>query len=166
MAQVTSTIDLVGALSELARRYQFRSRDAVCCYGLTVSQCYALESLARRGRMPTSELSEHLTLDLSSTTRVVDQIVKRKLATRRRGADDARVKEVEITEAGRRIIDRIDGDLAALLGEALADVPSQIRAAVPGVILRIAQALGGCCDLDSARKEELVQVGTNARGRS
>jgi len=34
-----------GAFAELVRAYQFRDRESVCCHGLSVVQCYALEAL-------------------------------------------------------------------------------------------------------------------------
>jgi hypothetical protein len=37
------------ALSELVRVYQFRDRDRICCHDISVTQCYALDALLRRG---------------------------------------------------------------------------------------------------------------------
>src|SRR4029078_13681732 len=119
--QVNNALQIYQALSELAPRYQFRSRDEVCCYGLTVSQCYAMEALAESGKMPSSDLSTKLGLDLSSTTRLVDQLVKKKLVSRSRSAEDARIREVQITEAGGRLVSRIQQDMLSLVEEALKD---------------------------------------------
>lgn len=141
MKQVIDGIVLYRALSDLVRRYQFRSRDEVCCYGLTVSQCYALQSLSEKGVLASSELASRLGLDLSTTTRLVDQLARKKLAVRRRGASDARVKEIEITEAGGRIVGRIEADLARLLAEAVVDLPQAARKALPEAIRRLTQAL-------------------------
>ena len=41
--------NLYAALSELVRVYQFRDRDTICCYDVSVTQCYAIEALLRRG---------------------------------------------------------------------------------------------------------------------
>ena len=43
------TEELYDALSDLVRVYQFRDRDRICCFDVSVSQCYALEALVRRG---------------------------------------------------------------------------------------------------------------------
>jgi hypothetical protein len=40
---------LYEALSDLLRVYQFRDRDRICCHDISVTQCYALESLVREG---------------------------------------------------------------------------------------------------------------------
>jgi MarR family transcriptional regulator, 2-MHQ and catechol-resistance regulon repressor len=139
MVQVNH-IELYRALSELARRYQFRNRDEVCCYGLTVSQCYALQTLAGEP-LTSGGLSAALGLDISSTTRLVDQLVRKRLVLRKRSADDARVKNIEITDAGHRLIARIENDLANVVGDAVKGLPAEVQRALPEVIRRLNNAL-------------------------
>ena len=141
MKQVIDGIALYRTLSDLARRYQLRNRDEVCCYGLTVSQCYALQALLEKGRLTSSALSSRLGLDLSTTTRVVDPLVRKKLALRRRGAEDARIREIEITEAGRRLMTRIEKDFARLLARALSDLPEEVQKTLPNAIRLLTRAL-------------------------
>lgn len=141
MLQINDGISLYRALSELARKYQLRNRDEVCCYGLTVSQCYALQALSEKGVMASSALAMGLGLEISTTTRLVDQLVRKKLATRRRDAKDARVREVEITEAGRRLISRIEVDFGRILANSLADLPATAWETLPVVIRRLANVL-------------------------
>src|SRR5262249_34900303 len=126
-----NTVEVYKALSELARRYQFRNRDEVCCYGLTVSQCYALEFLADHEPSAMSALSAQLGLDLSSTTRLVDQLVKKKLVTRERNGDDARVREIRVTDAGKRLVARVQQDLVGLLDGALDGMPETLLRNLP-----------------------------------
>jgi DNA-binding MarR family transcriptional regulator len=143
MKQVIDGVALYRALSSLVRRYQFRNREEVCCYGLTVSQCYALQSLSEHdGGMASSELASRLGLDLSTTTRVVDQLVRKKLVTRCHGARDCRVREVEVTEAGKRLVGRIEADFSSLLTSALADLPPAAQEALPAAIHRLTAVLG------------------------
>ena len=145
MAQQIAAVDLYRALSVLARRYQFRSRDEVCCYGLTVSQCYALEVLSEQGPLAASGLSAGLGLDLSSTTRLVDQLVKKKLVTRKKSHLDARVREIGITENGDRLIRRIEEDFGRLLHAAISDLPAEVLCALPEVLRRLAGILSSAC---------------------
>jgi DNA-binding MarR family transcriptional regulator len=144
MVQVNN-IELYRALSELARRYQFRNRDEVCCYGLTVSHCYALQTLAR-GSASSGALSAALGLDLSSTTRLVDQLVRKKLAIRKRLPEDARVKNIELTDAGLKLITRIENDLANVVGDAVKGLSAEVQRALPEVIRRLNNALA--CSTD------------------
>ena len=65
------------ALSDLVRVYQFRDRDRICCYDISVSQCYALEALVRRGGMTLNDLAAQLYLDKSTASRVVDALERK-----------------------------------------------------------------------------------------
>ncbi|MBI3609648.1 MAG: MarR family transcriptional regulator [Nitrospirae bacterium] len=141
MKQVIDGTVLYRALSDLARRYQFRNRDEVCCYGLTVSQCYALQALSEKGVLASSELASGLGLDLSTTTRLVDQLVRKKLVVRHRGIKDARIREIEITEAGHRLVNRIETDLSRLLAQAVSHLPPAVQKSLPEAIRCLATAL-------------------------
>ena len=137
-------MEIYRALSDLARRYQFRSKEEVCCYGLTVSQCYALQELHDFGKMPSSDLALRLSLDLSSTTRLVDQLVRKKLAVRTKKAEDARIREIDITESGRRLISRIQNDLSSIVIHALKDFPDEVLSVLPNVLQRLTKVLNEC----------------------
>jgi MarR family transcriptional regulator, 2-MHQ and catechol-resistance regulon repressor len=142
--QANNATQIYRALSELARRYQFRNRDEVCCYGLTVSQCYALEALHDSGKMPSSDLAVKLGLDLSSTTRLVDQLVRKKLVSRSKSVNDARVREIEITENGLKLVTRIQNDLVSLVNQALEDFPADVKKALPEALRRLAIVMREC----------------------
>jgi len=138
------SLDLFRAISRLARRYQFRNRDEVCCYGMTVSQCYALQELSGGEAMATSELAQGLTLDLSTTTRLLDQLVKKRLVRRERQIEDGRIKEITLTEAGARLLNQVEREFSLMLHKALVDFPMEVQEALPDVLQRIASALENC----------------------
>src|SRR5262245_55668587 len=69
--------DLQAAVADLVRVYQFRDRDRICCHDVSVTQCYALETLVAHGPLRLSGLAERLFLDKSTTSRVVAALVKK-----------------------------------------------------------------------------------------
>jgi DNA-binding MarR family transcriptional regulator len=142
--QVNDGLEIYRALSVLARRYQFRNRDEVCCYGLTVSQCYALQLLHQEGPISSSKLASMLSLDLSSVTRLVDQLLKKKLAVRQRGSDDGRVRLIQITDGGAKLVRRIEEDFGQLVAQALSDFSPEILKSLPDALIRLAAALESC----------------------
>src|SRR5262245_14728391 len=73
---------LHAALSELVRVYQFRDRDRICCHDVSVTQCYALEALLRRGPSSLNELASELYLDKSTASRVVATLRRKGYVTR------------------------------------------------------------------------------------
>ncbi|HET6268223.1 MAG TPA: MarR family transcriptional regulator [Acidobacteriota bacterium] len=145
MAQVNTAWAIYRALSELARHYQFRNRDEICCYGLTVSQCYALQFLADREAVSSSELSAHLHLDLSSTTRLVDELVKKTLVTRARSEKDARVREIQITPQGQKLLSKVEADMTQLVNDALSGFASAHLKELPEILSALTEALNRGC---------------------
>ena len=92
-----SAMTLHRALTDFVRQYQFRNRNEICCYGITVSQCYLLDALATRGPLSMQELADHLRLKISTVTRLVDGLVKKKLVRRQKDSGDRRI----VRAAGR-----------------------------------------------------------------
>ena len=104
---------LYDALSELVRVYQFRDRDRICCYDVSVTQCYALEALVRRGGMTLNDLAAQLYLDKSTASRVVDALERKGYVTRLPHPEDRRAVLLEATEAGRALEGKIRDSILA-----------------------------------------------------
>lgn len=134
-------VTLHRALTDFVRQYQFRNRNELCCYGVTVSQCYLLEVLGERGPLPMQELSRYLGLKVSSVTRAVDGLVRRKLLQRRRDAGDLRVVQVELTESGHRVLGKIRQDLLRREEELLLALPSEVRENVVAAIVALLERM-------------------------
>ncbi|TQV89604.1 MarR family winged helix-turn-helix transcriptional regulator [Aliikangiella coralliicola] len=88
---------------ELVKKYQFRDREQIVCSGISVSQCYILETLHTNGPLTVSELAGKMHLSISTITRVFDQLVKKELAVRERAPNDKRVYLCHLTEKGEAI---------------------------------------------------------------
>jgi len=132
--------ELHAAVSELVRLYQFRDRDRICCHDVSVTQCYALELLVERGPMRSQALAEGLMLDKSTTTRVVDALVRKGYVERLPDSDDARALSLRVTRSGRGLHQRINRDLVEQQAELLADLDPELRLTVAGVLRRLARA--------------------------
>jgi MarR family transcriptional regulator, 2-MHQ and catechol-resistance regulon repressor len=147
-------VDLHTALSELVRVYQFRDRDRICCHDISVTQCYALEALIRRGPSGLNELAAELYLDKSTASRVVATLERKKYVTRERHPDDGRAVVLSASPAGRRLYERIRTDLVAETRQLLEDFEPEVRKGAARLILRLARAAAersgvtpgaGCC---------------------
>src|SRR5262249_24957026 len=91
-------------LTALIKRYQFRDRNSICCGDVTVSQCYVLKELGRRGPLTMTALSRAMCLATSTLTRVVAQLERRGRVARRHPEGDRRVREVALTPAGAALL--------------------------------------------------------------
>jgi DNA-binding MarR family transcriptional regulator len=146
------------AVADLVRVYQFRDRDRICCHDVSVTQCYALETLVEHGPMRLTTLAERLFLDKSTTSRVVNTLVRKGYVEQRTDATDGRATVISPTRQGQRLCARITSDLVDQQRQLLEDLAPEIRAGVVQVIQRLARAAdarfrsgvaGGCCAPDS-----------------
>ena len=131
---------LQAAVAELVRVYQFRDRDRICCHDISVTQCYALETLVEQGPMRLSELAERLFLDKSTTSRVVQTLIKKGYVEQRDDPSDRRAVALSPTRTGRQLCARITADLVKQQKELLTDLEPGVRSGVIDVIRRLARA--------------------------
>jgi DNA-binding MarR family transcriptional regulator len=131
---------LQAAVADLVRVYQFRDRDRICCHDISVTQCYALETLAAHGPMRLSALADRLFLDKSTTSRVVGTLVRKGYAEQRPDAQDARATTICATRQGKALCARITDDLIAQQKQVLQDLDPGVRAGVVQVLERLARA--------------------------
>lgn len=169
--------------SALVRAYQFRDRDDICCHGISVSQCYAMDALATLGPRTMGELAGDLYLEISSMTRAVDALVAGGLVARVEDARDRRVRRVQITPRGRKLLNTIQGELVAEYERVLGGIAPESRPAVIEAVTSLLQAFQGrqrgrsgkensaCCSLGSdagkcsASVSEANAVGARAARR-
>jgi DNA-binding MarR family transcriptional regulator len=147
------TVELNRALTELVRVYQFRDRDRICCYDVSVSQCYALEATVLEGPLGVNDLAARLYLDKSTTSRVVDALEKKGYVERRESPEDRRAVRLVATAAGRELHARIQGDILSQERELLAEFSPEVRQSMAQLIGQLARAAaarvdttgGACC---------------------
>jgi DNA-binding MarR family transcriptional regulator len=144
---------LYDALSELVRVYQFRDRDRICCHDISVTQCYALETLVRQGARTLNDLAAQLYLDKSTASRVVDALERKGYVTRQPHPEDRRALLLDATAAGRELENRIRDSILAEERELLAGFAPEIRQSMAQLLRQLARAAtargtaGSCCTI-------------------
>ena len=131
---------LQNALSDLVRIYQFRDRNQICCHDISVTQCYALEALAEHGPVRLGALADRLYLDKSTTSRVVQTLIRKGYAANRTESGDRRAMAIVTTRAGRLLLERIKADLVEQQELVVQDIDPRVRAGVIEVIRRLTDA--------------------------
>ena len=74
---------------------------------LTFPQYYALSLLSKKGFWKMSDLKEKLFITGAGATGIADHLVKKGLAKRSRSNEDRRIVNIEITNKGTKIIDKV-----------------------------------------------------------
>lgn len=132
--------ELHKALSELVRVYQFRDRKRVCYYDVSVTQCYAINALIRRGSMTLNGLAAELYLDKSTASRVVDSLERKGYVRRSVDPRDARALRLEVTKRGLVLHSQIEQDLVDEMRKLVADIDPDVRRATARLVARLAKA--------------------------
>jgi DNA-binding MarR family transcriptional regulator len=122
------------AFQELLRVYQLRDRERICCYDVTVTECYALEALVRSGAQSLGEVAKGLRLDKSTTSRAIRSLEEKGYVLRGLHPADGRLVVLEASTRGRELSDRIQQDLRGRYEGILESLDADERAAVVRVI--------------------------------
>lgn len=112
---------------DLLRKFQMRDRNEISCCGVSVSQCYTLDTLGEHGEMSMVQLARKMFLDKSTMTRVIDGLIERELVVRRFDEGDRRVIYITLTAAGRKLLEGIRAQQMISLRLILERIPAPER---------------------------------------
>ncbi|MEU2436643.1 MarR family transcriptional regulator [Streptomyces rubradiris] len=108
------------AMEKLRERFERAMAQQLARLGLSGSMYLALEQLAlNAGELCIAEVAEKIRLSPSSTSRVVDRLVREGLAVRQPGVDDRRSVHAAATEQGRTLYEAARPAYRAALAQAL-----------------------------------------------
>ena len=101
---------------------------ALCAeFDLTPAQGHALRALDPARPVPMSMLAEALVCDASNVTGIVDKLESRGFIERQGADHDRRIKQLAVTERGRRLRDKLNARVLEP-PKAIASLPAEVRA--------------------------------------
>lgn len=104
---------------------------------LSVSQMGALIVAQREGPLTLTALSEGLSMSLSNTSYITDQLVKRGLLTRAEDHTDRRQKVIAISPAAAELLDQIVQVRINSIEDSMAAVPAELRQQLESVLEQV-----------------------------
>lgn len=113
---------IVAAIRRIVRAIDLHSRRLYESAGLTAPQIAVLQAIGRLEPAAVGVIAREARISAATTTGILDRLEKRQLIGRKRGADDRRTVEVELTPLGRETLvgapsllqDRFRNELARL----------------------------------------------------
>lgn len=84
--------------------------EATCC-GTTVSQCHAIVEIGRAKDITLNELAELLTLDKSTMSRTINNLVESGLVVRELHPEDRRYVTIKLTDEGMNVFRNIENSM-------------------------------------------------------
>ncbi len=138
---------LVKELGKVLRSFQ---NESVFCEGITFNQFCILDYVAERGRLELSELHRLLAVEKSTTTRLIEPLIKGMLLNRERSPHDSRAAELTLTGKGREIHEKVWDCISGFIDSVLGDIPREkqndVMDALKIFIRSINYTCGNCCD--------------------
>ena len=141
--------DLYEALNQLVRVHQFRDRDRICCYDVSVTQCYAVETLVKRGALRLQVLAQEMFLDKSTASRVIDTLERKGYVSRVEDDEDRRAVRIQATDSGRELYAKIRADLIAEERAMIENLSAEARQGALSLLRQITRATEIRCGLVS-----------------
>jgi DNA-binding MarR family transcriptional regulator len=135
----------MNAVRRIVRSLRLSSRATEKALGVSGAQLFVLQQLAESasdGAPSISQLAEQTATDPSSVSVVVSRLVARGLAARRSSRSDARRAEVQITPAGRALLQRAPSPVQARMIDALTNLPPARRRELIAGLEALVEALG------------------------
>jgi len=152
----------------LARAFdavEHHSRASIARFGLGTTEFGVLEVLYHKGRLPVCEVQRRILVESSSTTYVVDKLVKRGLVRRRPSGRDRRVVLLALTAAGRRLIGRIFPPHASAMRRAVAALPARQQAQAVRLLRALGKGAAALTAQPSGRSHPTPRRGRSASSR-
>jgi len=142
--------ELLALIAGLGRAGRGLQAGEVFCAGVTFTQFFILDLVDRAGRLALSELHETLTVDKSTTTRLVAPLLQRDLLRSDRRPDDSRARELVLTASGSEVLGSVWGCVGRVMGEVRSAIPEAEREVVLDSVARFLRVLNdvcrpGCC---------------------
>ena len=106
--------------------------------GLNIPQYTALAILEEKGVVTMGALADALGITMGAVTNIVDRVIDKGWAARERGEDDRRVVRVQITSAGREVLEKAVVGGAEFVGSWLKSLTVEERRGFIGIYRRIA----------------------------
>lgn len=120
--------------------------DAACC-GITIAQCHAIAQIGRTGQISLVELADLLTVDKSTMSRTVNNLVDAGLVLRDLDDENRRYVAIRLSDTGRTLFHSIEEGMNQYHAEILNSIPAEKRNQVLESIELLTEAVRNnkCC---------------------
>lgn len=111
----------------LARNLDILEKDDANCCGITISQCHAIVEIGRKESIFLNELAEILTLDKSTMSRTINNLVEEGLVVRKLHSEDRRYITLKLTERGKEVFNNVEGSMNEYYKSVFTSIPELSR---------------------------------------
>ena len=118
--QNTELMEIFVGMSQITRCCR---QDVAFCEGVTFHQFMILDALAGKKEMQISELHKLLAVEKSTTTRLVNPLIQKRLLKREKAQHDSRAATLILTADGKKIHQKVSLCLAGFFQKVTQNIP-------------------------------------------
>jgi DNA-binding MarR family transcriptional regulator len=117
------------------------------CCGVTFSQCHAIVEIGRAGKLSLNDLAELLSLDKSTMSRTMNNLVNNDMAIREIDPAYRRYITIKLTPKGMKAFQEIEESMGVYFSQIYHSIPEAQREQVIESLQLLLQAMRGndCC---------------------
>ena len=114
-------------IDRLMHKLTVLDRSEKFCYGVTISQCYTIETLYKKKSLSMNELSRDLGVAISTLTRILDILYRDGIITRSHSSEDRRKVIIALTDKGNGLAEKLINCSEEYSREILDNIPAEKR---------------------------------------
>jgi DNA-binding MarR family transcriptional regulator len=126
--------EILDVIMELSKAVRCCRQDEIFCEDVTFTQFIILDAIARGRTMNMADLHGLLSVDKSTTTRLLAPLIRQELVIRERAGHDSRAAVLRLTEEGNRTHAKVWDCLASFIRAIREELPDgKKEAALEGI---------------------------------
>lgn len=141
--------DVYVLIRELAKALRIFQEGAVFCEDITFTQFVILDYVKESRRLKLSDLHKLLSVEKSTTTRLIDPLVRKGLVVREKSASDSRAIELELTGEGERVHRSVESCMSDLTGQLIETMPGSDGEPLLSTMNTFVRSVFRCCGPDN-----------------
>jgi DNA-binding MarR family transcriptional regulator len=137
--------EMLSLIGELSRAVRCCQQEPIFCDNVTFSQFFILDVVAEKGILKLADLHEILSVDKSTTTRLVHPLVKQGLILRKKSNQDSRAVTLKLTKKGESVRQTVWTCLSKFVDAIQTGIPEKKRADVYAGVKIFLNAMRNAC---------------------
>lgn len=147
--------ELFSLLSNLSRAVRCCQQEAVFCENVTFTQFFILDLVSVNGTLRQGELHKILSVEKSTTTRLVQPLVRQGFLIREKSNRDSRANNLRLTEKGESVLENIWACLSRFVEGIRQGIPEEKRFEVFECVKTFLNAMRNACNAGLYNIQEL-----------
>jgi DNA-binding MarR family transcriptional regulator len=147
--------EVFSLIGEFSRALRCCQQEETFCLDLTLPQFFILHSIAGKGIIQLAELHDILSVEKSTTTRMVSPLIRRGLVIQEKSEQDSRALNLRLTPQGEETYEKIWVCLAEFLDTIQKGIPAGERKKIYGATRAFLNAVQDACKVRGSRKRRV-----------